>query len=198
MIKNYYVIINILLVGTFFINSYHNEPLNRLKHHINHEYLHKTTVEIIKQKEKDKFLEKEFQHYLDTDKSVQKVLQINKEGTGEFSLEIIDFQADINKDLSDKSKELTDELVNAGWYKFLAQAAVLVGVSGLIGGGATGSKEGIPLFIGGGISFALGSYGWYHYHQKAKTLPTHIKAVNKMEEKWDNSFLVIKPKEKIQ
>jgi hypothetical protein len=188
MKKNTHIIViffNIFFVLTNTMNGNDSDVLNKTTEKIHKEFIDIETSEVIKLQKKDRPLEKKFQEYLKNDSLMQKVIQTNQEGTGEFATKVVLFSQNIEKDLEAKGDQLIDEY---GWSIRKKDWSLI----GIVGGTALVAAscfyKNTATGIGGSIAIVGGGYGYYENSKKVNTIPTHIKVVYSMEEKWKQSF----------
>jgi len=196
---NYIKIILTIVSITFLLHTacsngkYSHPSVDKTYSHIHENFIDLTSSDVAKEEKKDP-VSQQFQLYLDGDGIIVKMQQIKKDGTSGVSFDAVDLSKDISEDFAKKGEELMAEYASVTKKKLLCQEGVAFGFALIVGGCLVLKNPGGAL-PGFAITTGCG-YGWYSYDQQANALPAHIKAVHTMEEKWNRSFVIIKPDNK--
>jgi len=206
MKKNSIILASLFLFGACVVDymqcSPAGETLDPIKKEIIEKFINISSDEIAQDLKKDDrpAISDKFQKYLETNEKAGKVFQVYQDGTGEFSMQIINLEEYINQKFKNKTDELNDKNKTAIQKEIGSKAIMWTGALVMIGGvfcGANldGAVGGVVGTVGAGVTFG----GWKLQSwslDKQFSSKAHIEQNIVMHEKWRNKFNECKKEQK--
>lgn len=191
------MMISLFLVALGLISNaeeYSCVEVGKIRTSIQQDFLAYQSSEVAHNANKKKALDKKFQLYLDEDQLMQKIKQIDIDGTSGTALSVISMAQDVTGDFQEKSDKLFSSLHFYTKTEVVSQEAVLLGAALLIIATMAPQRDKSGLVAGGMGFLTIGGAGSIYSSRQKRSLPVHIKTINTMEEKWANTFRVINDK----
>lgn len=175
----------------------HNDVLKPLHDKIKAEFINKSSAYIAQQMREKKSVPDEFQQFLDEDELVKKMQQTFRDGTGKFSVEVINKKDEIINNFQHKIDELYAENKRSITKENVAKVgmglSILMGIAGAsnLVLGRQHEKQLGGILAGLGVVGGIGGWviwSWSAQEQKEKQI--HITEAATMKEKWAQGFKI--------